>query len=357
MKIRKVLSTLGIIMVCCIGLTACQSDGSDTPDSQEQPGISAETEGSDSTPVAIQDADPSNNRQVIQQACDFLYNNVTSPTYGTVGGEWTIFDLSRTGYQMEDAYVASYIKTVEDALTSTDGVLSDRKYTEYSRPVIALTLLGEDVTDVAGYDLIDYLTDFNNVSKQGFNGSAWALIAMDTVGYEFSTDVTYEVNSTRELLIQDIMDNVIATGGWGFVEDEADLDMTAMAITALAPYAEDEAIAAAIEGGIQYMGQTQSSDGTYEAYGISTAETCAQVVMALSTVGIDADKDERFIKNGTSLYDALLSYQLEDGSFCHIKGDGTDYLATEQTCYTLIAYDRFLNGQTDLFDFSDIAEE
>lgn len=300
------------------------------------------------------DADPANNSQVIQQACDFLYSNVTSPTYGTVGGEWTIFDLSRTGYQMEDEYVASYIKTVEDALTSTDGVLSDRKYTEYSRPVIALTLLGEDVTDVAGYDLIDYLTDFNNVSKQGFNGSAWALIAMDTVGYEFSTDVAYEVNSTRELLIQDIMDSEIASGGWGFVADEADVDMTAMAITALAPYAEDEVIATAIEKGIQFMSESQSEDGSYEAYDVSTAETCAQVVMALSTMGIDADKDERFIKNGISLYDALLSYQLEDGSFCHIKGDGTDYLATEQTCYTLIAYDRFLNGQTSLFDYSDI---
>lgn len=352
MKTRKVLSILAIMMVSCMGVTACQSSDSET---ELAGSISAETQDAETSgnSQVIQDADPSNNGQVIQQACDFLYKNVTAPTYGTVGGEWTMFDLARSGYEMDAAYIDSYVKTVEDALISTNGVLSERKYTEYSRPVIALTLLGVDVMDIAGYDLIDYLTDFNNVSKQGFNGSAWALIAMDTVGYEFSTDVSYEVNSTRDLFIQDIMDNEIATGGWGFVADEADVDMTAMAITALAPYAEDEVIATAIEKGIQYMSEVQSEDGSYEAYDVSTAETCAQVVLALSSMGIDADKDERFIKNGISLYDALLSYQLEDGSFCHIKGDGTDYLATEQTCYTLIAYDRFINGQTDLFDFSE----
>lgn len=293
----------------------------------------------------------------VEKLTDFLQEEVTAPTYGMVGGEWTMFDLTRAGIELDESYVDGYLATVENALTSTNGVLNERRYTEYSRVVIALSALGQDVTDVAGYNLIDYLSDYEAVCNQGLSGPIWALIAMDSLGYEFSQDIEVETIASREAFIEYILERTHEMGGWGYDPTQPDPDLTAMAIIALAPYADaDEKVKVAIESGIQVLSDLQGEDGTYESGGISTAESCAQVVLALAMMDIDADADQRFIKNGTSVLDALYGFALKDGSFSHIKGDGFDMLATEQVCYCLIGYERFLNEQTNLFDLSDMAQ-
>ena len=69
-------------------------------------------------------------------------------------------------------------------LTEKDGVLSAQRYTEYARAVLALTSIGFDVTDVAGYDILEPLADYASVCRQGVNGPLWALIALDSYGYD-----------------------------------------------------------------------------------------------------------------------------------------------------------------------------
>lgn len=290
----------------------------------------------------------------IEKATGFLQEEVTQPMYGMVGGEWTMFDLARAGMELEEAYVKDYLATVEQALTESGGVLNERRYTEYSRVVIALSALGEDVTDVVGYNMLDYLTDYESVCRQGLSGPIWALIAMDCKGYSFSEGLDVAVIADRDLYISYILERTHALGGWGYDPTEADPDLTAMAIVALAPYADSNAeVAAAIDSGIDTLSRLQGENGTYESGGVSTAESCAQVLLALAMMDIDGATDERFVKNGTSVYDALLGFALKDGSFCHIKGDDFDLLATEQVCYCLLGYERFLNGETDLFDLSE----
>jgi len=53
--------------------------------------------------------------------------------------------------------------------------------------------------------------------------------------------------------------------------------------------------------------------------------------------------------------DALLTHYLEDSAtFQHAVGAGSNAMATDQSCYALVAYDRFINGETALFDYSDV---
>ncbi len=298
-------------------------------------------------------SEPASNEQVVEKTVQFIQKENEAPMYGMVGGEWTMFDLMRAGVELEDDFVSHYLTTVENALIETNGVLNERRYTEYSRVVLAFSALGQDVTDVAGFNLIDYLSDYEAVCKQGMSGPIWALIAMDSLDYEFSKNVPAETIASRELFVQYILDRPHELGGWGYDPSRSDPDLTAMAIVALAPYADENAdVAAAIDKGIQVLSELQGEDGTYVSGGVATGESCAQVVLALSMMGIDADTDERFIKNGTSVYDALLDHQLRDGSFEHIKGDGFDMLATEQICYCLLGYERFLDGENSVFDLS-----
>lgn len=294
-------------------------------------------------------------RGTVEKLTDFLQSEVTQPMYGMVGGEWTMFDLTRAGITLDETYVDDYLSTVEQALIDTNGVLNERRYTEYSRVVIALSVLGQDVTNVAGYNLLDYLSDYEAVCKQGLSGPIWALIAMDSKDYEFSTDIEAETIASREAYVAYILERTHELGGWGYDPTQSDPDLTSMAIIALAPYADENAdVAAAIDSGIAVLSQLQDENGTYESGGVATAESCAQVVLALAMMDIDADTDERFIKNEISVLDALYSFALEDGSFSHIKGEGFDMLATEQVCYCLIGYERFMNEETDLFDLSDM---
>ncbi len=348
MKKRVFCGLLALVMASCLVLGGC---GNATP----QEDVHLSTNKDDAIDAPILDADSAMNQDVIDDICAFLQTEVTQPTYGTVGGEWTMFNLVRSRTELSEDYVDIYLSGLAKALEDTDGVLNERRYTEYSRVVIALSVLGQDPGDFAGYDLIDKLSDYESVCQQGLSGPIWALLAMDSLNYEFSEDIEAETISTREAFVDYILRRPHEQGGWGYDPNRADPDFTAMAIVALAPYAKDNPdVQAAIDIAVQVLSELQYENGTYESGGIATAESCAQVLLALATVGIDGDKDERFIKNGISVYDALLSFSLSDGSFSHIKGDSVDMIATEQTGYCLIGYQRFLDGETGLFDLSDV---
>ena len=79
--------------------------------------------------------------------------------------------------------------------------------------------------------------------------------------------------------------------------------------------------------------------------------------MALSALGIDADKDPRFIKNGHSVLDALCAYYVEGGGFKHLSYLELNGMATEQGYYALTSYYRMLDGKTSLYDMTDVELE
>lgn len=268
----------------------------------------------------------------------------------TFGSEWLVIALARSGRTVPDSYYDSVVKAVQDA----GGELSDKKFTEYSRVILALTAIGKDPADVGGYDLLAKLADMDKVTYQGLNGAIFALIALDSAGYEVPAAAEDANQTSREALVAYILDKQLSDGGWALSGDSADPDMTAMAVQALAAYRDDAAVQAAVDEAVQTLSDMQLADGGYSSWGTVNSESCAQVIIALTTLGIDPAKDSRFIKYGLSLLDALCAYY-KDGGFCHTRDGAADDIATEQALCALTAYARLLNGQTALYDMTDLA--
>ena len=280
--------------------------------------------------------------------------NSPVPSVGSIGGEWMVIGLARSGKiskEFSDGYYSnaeSYVKTVGSSK------LHRSKSTENSRMIIALTAIGKDPRDIAGYNLLTPLADFNFVKKQGINGPVWALIALDTMQYDIPTDPSVSVQTTREKLINYILSNQCTDEGWDLNGESADADVTGMAIQALAPYVtKNTGVREAVEKALNVISNSQNSNGCFMTGGEATPESSAQIITALSAMNIDSNADERFIKSGNSALDGLLSFSVENG-FEHTKGKGYNQMSTEQSYYALVSFDRYKNGQNSLYDMTDL---
>lgn len=266
------------------------------------------------------------------------------------GSEWLVIALARSGREVPDSYYDSVVKAVQDA----GGVLSDRKFTEYSRTILALTAIGKDPTNVGGYDLLSKLADMDDVTFQGLNGAIFALIALDSNKYDVPAVADGGKQVTRDGLVAYILEQQLSDGGWALSGDSADPDMTAMALQALAAYRTgDKAVQSAVDKALKTLSGMQQADGGYSSWGTLNSESCAQVIIALTVLGIDPAKDSRFAKNGLTVLDALLSFAL-DGGFRHTADGERNDMATEQALCALTAYARLLDGKTALYDMTDV---
>ena len=297
----------------------------------------------------------------LQRALAYIYRTVTEPTIGTFGGEWSVMALAGGKYPVASGYYDGYYANVVQALQENGGILSgDRKYTEYSRVIMGLAAIGKDATDVGGYDLVEKLMNVDKVSAQGVNGSIYALIALDTRNYQGSDE------SVREKYIEAILANEVAGGGFDLSGASADPDLTAMAIQALTPYRDRKDVAAVIDRGLQVLSNLQREDGGFASWGSVNSESASQVIIALCGLGIDPQKDTRFIKNGHSLLEALLAYEAEGGGFLHVQaGDSTgggseggvvSAMATDQAALALLSYQRLTTGGTPIYDHTSSAK-
>ncbi|MFR8333042.1 MAG: prenyltransferase/squalene oxidase repeat-containing protein [Oscillospiraceae bacterium] len=282
-----------------------------------------------------------------------------TPTVGSIGGEWMVLGLARSGREVPAGYYDNVVSYVNQKIDQ-QGRLHSSKSTDNSRLILALTAMGKDVTDVGGHNLLQGLTDMKYVKKQGINGPIWALIALDCHGYEVPTAPTGADPVTRQKLIEAILDGRLADGGWSISGRVSDADMTGMAIQALAPYYKTQKeVQAAEDQALQLLSKLQEPDGgfyTLDTNGspYANSESCAQVVVALTALGLDPHTDSRFIKQGHSVLDALCSYVVAGGGFCHLTGGQRNGMATEQGYYALTAYFRLKDGKTGLYDMSDV---
>ena len=265
------------------------------------------------------------------------------------GSEWSALLLARNGGY--DEWTDEYYKNIKNHVKDCDGVIDDRKYTEYSRLILALTSMGKDVKNVGGYDMLMPLADFEKVTYQGINGAIWALIALDSGNYEIPENEGATTQATRDMYVDFILQNEINGGGFALSGENADADVTAMALTALAKYKDDKNVASAIDRALNKMSKLQTENGGFKSWGKENAESTAQMIIALCTLGISID-DERFVKNGNTLLDNLYSFKTENG-YEHIKGEGINAFATEQCLSAVMAYERYKNGETSLYDMTD----
>ena len=302
---------------------------------------------------------------VIQETKSYILSSDKNPT---VGSEWYALGLARSGLDLNDSYFTTYYNHFANYLEEKKGILTDSNYSDYSKAALTLTAIGKDARDIAGYNLFSYLADFSNVKKQGLNGPIWVLIALKSnPDYSIPTVSGVSEQTTETKLVDYIVGKQLADGGWAFTGSQADSDMTGMALQALAPYYNKkgyEKVTAAINKGLYVLGKIQLKTGGYGTMGTETSESGAQVLNALCALGIDPQSDARFIKNGKWLVENMISYHIDNSGFMHVKpGAGNnggaaagevDGLATAQGMYSLVAYQRFLDGKTSLYDMSDL---
>lgn len=154
---------------------------------------------------------------------------------------------------------------------------------------------------------------------------------------------------TVDGLIGTILSYQLSDGGWAVMGSYGDADVTAMTLQSLAPYYGVRGdVTAAADAALELLSHMQQESGAYKGMGVENCESTAQVLTALSDLGIDAQYDSRFIKNGNSVLDGMLLYRNADGSFTH-TGGGYNESATEEAFYSLTAYLRMCYGQGPLY--------
>lgn len=113
--------------------------------------------------------------------------------------------------------------------------------------------------------------------------------------------------------------------------------MTAMALQALAPYGRDETV----ERALAWLKDQMQPDGTFLAYGEPSAESCAQVLLALAALGIDPEQEFGSVNPETG----LAEFRQADGSYAHLLTDTEgNLMATEQAMLALCALERLPDG-------------
>ena len=308
------------------------------------------------TPRQPQDVSAVLNATLAMQA-----TTVAKPSFGTNYGEWTVFGLARGGYYANDSqYFADYYERIVEYVNTTaaevdkSGALDSNKSTDNSRLVMALAAIGKDATSVGNWDLVEAYSanGINWIRKQGMNGTIWTLIALDCGGYETSDP------TIRQQCVDAIVSAQHNDGGWSLVTAKAqpsNVDITGMTLTALYPYRDQPAVAAACEAAFNWLSESQLDNGGFPYGQGETSESCVWAIVACTTWGINPDTDPRFIKNGNSAIDNLLTYYLEDQAmFEHGRGAGANAMATDQATYGLVAYDRLVKGKPALYDYSDV---
>ena len=303
---------------------------------------------------------------VLSKVRSYILSKDTKPDYSSI---WNVIGLKRSGLYVPESYINLFYSNVIAYCESKDWQITRAKYSDYSKLILALTAIGVDARDVMGHNLLAYLSDYENVSRQGNNGTIWALIALKSnPAYEIPEDPSAVQQNSEELLVKKVVGMQCQDGGWTLTGPTGDSDMTGMAMQALASYYNKdgyENVTEAIDKGLAWIEKNQLSSGGFGTMNTETSESVAQIITALCGVGIDCGEDVRFIKNGKWPMTGLFQYYMPEGGFMHVAADAgnngggaggiIDGMATEQGLYATVAYRRFLDGETFLYDMSDVA--
>lgn len=261
--------------------------------------------------------------------CDTVQEWLDTTLTDTAGGgsEWYVFTLCQSG----DYDFSAYRTALSDYLTENDVPQAATRL----KLALILYAVGGDVSAVS--ELAS-----NSVGEAGIMSFVYGLHLMNN-GIAIENHTAREVTDTL-LSLQN------SDGGWSLSGDVGDVDVTAMVVQALAPHVSEESdVANAVESALSFLSERQRDNGGYTSYGVENPESACQVLVALSSLNIDCTNDERFIKNGCTVIDAILKYRLDDGSFCHVTNGNTNGIATVQAYYSAVSYLLMSNDQPPLY--------
>ena len=324
-----------------------QSDPAEKTDTETDPHTSKPDETNDNPQENIPSYNPDISTEDIIESTSAKLNK--PEIFTETGNEWAILALARLG-QVDDTSAEQYAETLYDYLEENKS----NKATDYAKYIIVLGALGYNAENFNGMNLVSELSDLDFAVKQGINGAAYTLIALDTHNYMIPDAPEGAVQTTRENLIDFILSTQLSDGGWAFFGETSEPDMTGIVIQALAPYYnKDEKVKTAVDKALALLSEIQNDDGTYTSYGAPNCENSAQIVTALSALGIDSASDSRFVKENGNALAGLMRFYI-DGSFSHELGGEENALSTLQAFYSVCAYQRFAEAKTVLYDMSDV---
>ncbi len=250
--------------------------------------------------------------------------------YAGNGSEWYIIALSNHGkYDFSD-YNAALNKYLSE---NESGSASSRL--KYALTYVAIG----DRTNPYINRVLE-----NSIGEQGIMSLVFGL-------HLLNNGCVSNAYSPNEL-IGEILSLQLDDGGWSVTGEYGDVDVTAMTVQALAVHFDDSSVKSSVNSALDFLSARQLENGGYSAYGIENPESTAQVIIALSSLGIDVCDDNRFIKNGNTVFDGINRFRLSDGSFCHKEGDVSDSTATTQVLCASIAYRNMKNGKSFFYVFS-----
>ncbi len=84
----------------------------------------------------------------------YLLKTVDNPQVGSIGGEWAVIGLAHSGCPVPPGWYETYYRNLVASVQKNGGILHEKKYTEYSRVILALTAIGRDPANVGGYNLL-----------------------------------------------------------------------------------------------------------------------------------------------------------------------------------------------------------
>lgn len=242
--------------------------------------------------------------------------------------DWEAYALAAAGERVP----ASYLASVEAQLIERDGVF--RNVTDFERLVIGVTAASGDPQHIAGYNLMEMIVNNERMTRQGTNGPIFALVALDLAEYDPPADALWN----REKLVKWLLDQQNESGGWPLAPgDASNVDVTAMALTALAPHQGTDAVQTAVGKALSWLSEQQLNSGGFALEGQENSESAAQVLLALAALGI-GEHDPRFVKEGNTVVGNVISFQQEDGGFAHLRGEPSGAIPTEQALLALAMF-------------------
>lgn len=286
-------------------------------------------------------------KEDIQHGIAYLQNQPMNK----YGNEWNIFSTLRAGGAVSQENLDAYYASVSEKLKKGTKTL---KATDVARVSITLAAMGKDLTDIEGVDLMKSLYNdelMTRLGKDTSNGPIWALIALDCQKAEIPNGAVW----TRDKLIQQILSFQTAEGGFGLTDNKrSSIDMTSMALQALAPHRDNQQVSAAFDKAVSHLQSQMTENAGFLDAGKENSNSTAQVLTALTAAGIDPLAKENGFTNGEKNIVANLDSYKADSGFMWQQGQGANGMATQQVVYALEAYRRFAKNENRLYDLTDV---
>ncbi|TLS35918.1 DUF4430 domain-containing protein [Pseudalkalibacillus caeni] len=275
-----------------------------------------------------------------------------------VSSEWEAIALHHAGKKIP----AGYLDSLKAKVGSSNGEF--RIVTDYERMVLGVKAAGGDPTSFAGYNLIEKIYNNERMTNQGTNGVIFGLLALNSGDYNIPVSAEWD----QEKLVDYLIENQLDTGGWALYGTTGDPDITAMALSAIAPYKDQEEVKTAIENAVNWLTKQQNANGGFETENGETSESTAEAIIGLTAIGknpagasftkgMDSDVQAASSSSAQSennLITNLLSFQNEDGGFAHLIGEESNDIASAKGILALVAYQNFVAGKASVYELDRV---